>query len=246
MGLKREFQQQGNWLFRWRSYLPIVFLPLIALSLVGSHYPFESYSFHIYWEYICLTISFLGLIIRAVTIGHTPVGTSGRNTEQQKADSLNTTGIYSTMRHPLYLGNYLIALGAVLVPFVWWLPVIYTLTFWVYYERIMFAEEEFLREKFGADFSQWAAFTPAFLPRLSQWTKPLLRFSWRNVLKREYTAMMLLILLHTGIEFVEHLLIDHQIVYETFWVVFFFTGLLAYAVLRMLKRHSQVLHVVGR
>ena len=32
--------------------------------------------------------------------------TSGRNTHDQVADSLNTSGIYSIVRHPLYVGNF--------------------------------------------------------------------------------------------------------------------------------------------
>ena len=44
---------------------------------------------------------------------------------------------------------------------VWWLPVIYSLAFWIYYERIMFAEEAFLRQKFGETYRRWAATTPS-------------------------------------------------------------------------------------
>ena len=37
-----------------------------------------------------------------------PAGTSGRNTAKQVADTLNTTGLYSLTRNPLYLGNAVI------------------------------------------------------------------------------------------------------------------------------------------
>ena len=90
--------------------------------------------------------------------------------------------------------------------FVWWLPVIYVLAFWLYYERIMFAEESFLRQKFGETYQQWAATTPAFLPRFSQWRKPSLPFSWLNVLRREYSGLMIVILCHAGQEFFELLI----------------------------------------
>ncbi|MGB8874133.1 MAG: hypothetical protein WCC75_12145, partial [Desulfobaccales bacterium] len=43
--------------------------------------------------------------------GLPPRGTSGRNTQGQVAETLNTTGIYSLVRNPLYLGNFLIWLG---------------------------------------------------------------------------------------------------------------------------------------
>ncbi|MEI3590430.1 MAG: hypothetical protein V8Q44_05920 [Alistipes ihumii] len=54
----------------------------------------------------CLLVSLFGLAIRIRTAGHTPDRTSGRNTaEGQVADEPNTTGIYSMMRNPLYVGD---------------------------------------------------------------------------------------------------------------------------------------------
>lgn len=90
--------------------------------------------------------------IRIFTIGHTSKRTSGRNTKRQIADTLNTTGIYSVVRHPLYLGNFFMFLGVMLFAHLWWLLLIYILVFWLYYERIMFAEEAFLRKNFGDEY----------------------------------------------------------------------------------------------
>lgn len=246
MALLNELEIQGNWLFRWRSYLPFLLVVLIAVAFRHFDYPFHNYFVHEVWEQACLGLSLFGLLIRAVTIGYAPARTSGRNTEGQIADELNTTGIYSTVRHPLYLGNFLIGLGISLVQMVWWLPVIYTLAFWVYYERIMFAEESFLLGKFGDEYRRWADATPAFWPRLSQWRKPSLPFSFRNVLRREYTGLAIVVLGHAGVEFTEHLIMDHRVVYEVFWVAFIACGVTAYLVLRTLNRRTKLLNVPGR
>ena len=67
-----------------------------------------------FWNVVSVFVSILGLVIRFYTIGTTPKGTSGRNTKnqiEQKDDFLNSTGLYSLVRHPLYLGNYFIWLG---------------------------------------------------------------------------------------------------------------------------------------
>ena len=56
-------------------------------------------------------MSFFGLGIRVFTVGFTPKNTSGRNTAEQIADVLNTSGIYSMVRHPLYVGNFFMWLG---------------------------------------------------------------------------------------------------------------------------------------
>lgn len=97
-------------------------------------------------------MSFVGFLIRFYTIGTTPHGTSGRNTKQQVAEVLNSTGIYATLRHPLYLGNYLIWIGIVTYVFNPLFILIISLIFWLYYDRIMFAEERFLEKKFGDEY----------------------------------------------------------------------------------------------
>ena len=55
----------------------------------------------------------MGFLFRAWAIGTTPAGTSGRNTKEQVAEVLNSTGIYSIVRHPLYVGNYFMWIGIV-------------------------------------------------------------------------------------------------------------------------------------
>jgi protein-S-isoprenylcysteine O-methyltransferase Ste14 len=244
MALAEEFKQQGEWLFRWRSYLPLVLVPLMVIAY--AHMDTPDTAFHECWEYFCLGISFLGLMVRVITVGFVPHHTSGRNTKRQIADYLNTTGMYSIVRHPLYLGNFLIGLGIALVPYDLWLPTIYSLVFWVYYERIMFAEEAFLREKFGEAYQRWSDTTPAFIPRLRQWRKPSLPFSVLHVLRREYSGLMIVILCHAGQEFTELLIADHRVVWEVFWATLLFGGLATYFLLRWLNRSTNVLEVPGR
>ena len=141
-------------------------------------------------ETISLGVSFCGLIVRCQVVGYTPQGTSGRNTREQIAETLNTTGIYSAVRHPLYLANFLIGLGLSMFTLVWWFVVVYILAFWLYYERIMLAEERFLRERFGDEFTSWAQVTPVFVPNFSRYVRPKLSFSFRNVLRREYNTVL--------------------------------------------------------
>jgi protein-S-isoprenylcysteine O-methyltransferase Ste14 len=247
MALTEEMGQQGRWLFRWRSYLPIALLAILfPASLLGLHWPFGSYRFHVEWEFACLGLSFLGLAIRAATVGCVPAGTSGRGTRMQSAEKLNTTGWYSVVRHPLYLGNYLIGLGVTLVWFDWWAPVIYTLFFWLYYERIMLAEERYLEARFGDHFRRWAASTPAFVPRFSQWRSPDLPFSIRTVLQREYSGLLLLVLLHAGMEVIEHLWLDGRGMLGWPWIGLLVGALALYGILSVLKKRTVLLSVRGR
>jgi protein-S-isoprenylcysteine O-methyltransferase Ste14 len=246
MSLAREFEAQGNWLFRWRSYLPVCLLGLVAVATWKVEWLSAGNGLHEGWKRICIAISFLGLVVRAIVIGCVPEQTSGRNTTEKFADILNTTGMYSVVRHPLYLGNYIVGLGISLIQLTWWLPVIYTLAFWIYYERIMFAEEEFLREQHGRRFEAWAAETPAIWPRWSQWRRPDLPFSLRNVLRREYTGMMMIVLAHTGVECFDYLFKMRRWGWEPFWVTFAAVGGVVYVVLRHLKKKTRLLDVPGR
>ncbi|MDP3181958.1 MAG: isoprenylcysteine carboxylmethyltransferase family protein [Desulfobaccales bacterium] len=246
MALKEEFKKSGDWLFKWRSFLP---LPLVAVLLVACRnikYPYDSYALEILWEIFCLLISFLGLGIRIFTIGHVPLGTSGRNTRGQIANVLNTTGIYSIVRHPLYLGNLLIWLGISLFPRLWWFSLIIILIFWIYYERIMFAEEEFLQEQFGESFSVWADKTPAFIPRFRNWTKPDLPFSLRNAIKREYTAFFAIIVTFTVLALVAETSLHGKLGIDRFWIIIFGIGLAIYLTIRILNKYTTLLNVEGR
>ncbi|MGH2611389.1 MAG: methyltransferase family protein, partial [Tepidiformaceae bacterium] len=145
-------------------------------------------------------LSIGGLAVRVVTVGFAPPGTSGRNRHDQVAASLNTTGTYALVRHPLYLGNYLMWVGVAAFPRAWWWPVVISLVFALYYERIMFAEEEFLRRTFGAAFTAWAARTPAIIPRRLRWQPPDRAFSARAVLRREYSGLFALVSAFTVLE----------------------------------------------
>lgn len=141
MALQEEFESQGNFLFRYRGNLPliIVFVGIFVFvfdklySVDGSCVPYSVI------EYCSLAVSLLGLGIRIYTVGHTPANTSGRNTKQgQLADELNSSGIYSCVRHPLYLGNFFMWLGAaLLIANAWFVVVLFLFTGFITRELCM-------------------------------------------------------------------------------------------------------------
>ncbi|MBM3184603.1 MAG: DUF1295 domain-containing protein, partial [Chlamydiae bacterium] len=193
-------------------------------------------------ELFCFGISNLGLCIRIFTIGYVPAGTSGRNTALQIAKTLNTKGIYSIIRHPLYLGNFFMWLGLACMTGNLWFVSFFILLFWLYYERIMFAEEAFLQRTFDEIFLNWAKNTPAIIPRFSLWKKPDLPFSFRHVLRREYPGFFALIL--SFVYF--HALREKTIDIAPFWKKTLVVGIVAYIVFRTLKKKTKFLHVEGR
>ena len=246
MALREEFESNGTWLFRWRSFLPLILLALFVVALRGYRYPGGSERLHHIWIGVCLLVGLFGLGIRAYAGGYAPRGTSGRNTRRQIADTLNTTGPYSLVRNPLYLGNFFMGLGPALFPGMWWLTLIYVLVFWLYYERIIFAEEAFLREKFGQSFLDWAARTPAFVPRWRHYAPSVLPFSWRTVLRREYNGLLGLI----AVLFVLNLIGDAfylgKVRVDPAWIWLLAGTALLWLVLRSLRKYTHLLDVEGR
>jgi protein-S-isoprenylcysteine O-methyltransferase Ste14 len=192
MTLLDHLSHSGDLLFRWRSYLPLLLLPVFLLALVDSPLAAAPGSWARVWQVLCLLLSLAGLAIRVLTIGTAPPGTSERSTTDPRASALSMTGAYSVVRHPLYLGNTLVALGLACFPAVWYLPVITVLASLVYHERIAAREERFLEERFGDDFRRWADRVPAAVPVLSGYVPPATPFRWRRVLGREFHALLVI------------------------------------------------------
>jgi protein-S-isoprenylcysteine O-methyltransferase Ste14 len=248
MALREDMERQGNWLFRWRSYLPLLVVPLLFVALQHSEMleHFIGDKATDYWESLSICISFLGLGIRCVTAGYVPRGTSGRNTKGQLAETLNTTGMYSIVRNPLYVGNFVIFFGITLFIQVWWLALIVWFGFLLYYERIIFSEEEFLRNKFGVLFIEWADKTPMLFPDFMNWKKPNLPFSLKTVIRREFSTFFAIETVFFFLEICNNLLHKGKFEVSRSWVIFFIISLAIYATCVILKKKTHMLDVPGR
>ena len=205
----------GGKLFKYRGQIPVL---IFALSLPILFFTNERLYASVHLHFgdpiytTCTIISLLlvlaGLALRAYTVCTTPKGTSGRNTASQVADTLNTKGIYSVVRHPLYLANYLIWAGILVYSMNVFAFIMVSLVYWIYYERIMMAEEAFLRGKFGDEFEEWASRVPAFLPKCSLYEGGMLEFSWKTFIRREYATLMSVLVSYTVLDHILYYLTD--------------------------------------
>jgi len=251
MALQEEFEKQGNWLFKYRSFLPLIVLFVgTTLYLRTEIYPetfiLEETPYEIYYEILALAISLIGLFVRIYTVGHTPKNTSGRNTgEGQIADTLNTSGMYSIVRHPLYLGNFLMWFGPAMLTGHLWFIIAFILFYWVYYERIMYAEEQFLRNKFGDEYLEWSKNVPAFLPNFKNFKKSVLPFSWRKVLKKEKNGLFALFLIFFVFDFSGEI-IENATDYNYFLISMCILTGLSYVILKFLKKKTDLLNELNR
>lgn len=239
MALIQEFEKTGNYLFKKRSYLPLVLFALAGIAIFLDSEEIYSYK-NIYFSFICYAVSLFGLYIRIMTISYLPKGTFGRNVANQVADSLNTKGIYSIVRHPLYLGNFFMWLGLIIYVGLPWFMIFCVLSFWIYYERIMFAEESFLRGKFGNVYEDWASRTPAFIPRFSMWTSADLEFSFKKFLKREFYGLFAASVSFALVNFIKNVSYIKEYNLDFHWIVVVAATFLIFVVLRTIKKKTRI------
>jgi protein-S-isoprenylcysteine O-methyltransferase Ste14 len=170
----------GDALFRRRSYMPLLLVPLFVLSLFDDR-PATPFA----WEVVCFLVALGGLLMRAFVVGTAPHGASTRGTRRPSADSLSTLGAYSIVRHPLYVANTVVALGCAMLSGTWYLPLIVVLLSFIYHERIAAREEAFLQNTFGDTFRAWTHEVPAMIPAFGKYRRSNVPFQMQKVLVQE-------------------------------------------------------------
>jgi hypothetical protein len=132
-------KQRLKWV--WPLALPFLFLarPSSQLLLVGALF------------------SLSGLLLRGLAAGFI-----------FKDRELAMGGPYSRLRHPLYLGSFLLGFGLALAGGRWWMPLLFSGLFVWLYHRTILAEEAGLVDLFGEDYRTYKRQVPALVPRLSR------------------------------------------------------------------------------
>lgn len=223
--------------------MPLVLLPGLYFALLQmAHFKLQwGEKVEDRWLAFCVCVSGLGLLLRCLTQGFVPAGSSGGTRVTPIATTLNTLGMYSIVRNPLYLANGIMWLGVVLATTSIWFVLVSLLTFWLYIERVIAVEEEYLSTRFGEQFQRWVRHTPCFLPRPSLWRPPQMPFSLRAVLRREYSPLIALGVAFTLLEFISGTLLEGEpvvrwVVTDREWVLFFAATLLIGLTLQFMKK----------
>ncbi|NQY68243.1 MAG: DUF1295 domain-containing protein [Flavobacteriales bacterium] len=241
MALIHSLETEGNWLFKYRGQVPaLLFLVAVpAIYFTDLSYLSEQNLEIIKWFSIVVCV--LGFFVRGYTIGSVARNTSGRNRTKQVAEVLNTKGIYSVVRHPLYLGNYLIWIGIVIYISNIYFFLVVSLMYWIYYERIMFAEERFLEGKFGDDYLNWSKGVPAFIPKFSLWEGKGNGVSWKATLRREYSGFLSTVFGFLFVDFLRDSFLQNKLVITEKSIMIFSITLVITLALRTLKRNTSLL-----
>ena len=245
MALVHEFERSGNWLFKRRSWLPAAFIVIgiIVMYLTNR----QAIIFSLTEELFFLGVSLLGEAIRIYTVGYVPKNTSGRNTTAgQIADELNTTGIYSLVRHPLYVGNFFMWLGPVLFIRTFVLVIFFVMVYFLYYERIMFAEEQFLRGKFGEAYDKYSEKVRAVIPRLRGFVKPALPFSIKSIIRREHNSFVNIFAIFVTLDLFRNYFLSERIYLTPIWMYIGAPAGLIWVMIRLIYKRTSWLSETGR
>lgn len=192
---QHEQARSGEKLFKIRgNYLTAVVIvgALIAYQ-VRAIGPFASELANQAWFWLSLAVASAGALIRIITSGYAALGTSGNSKDVPVAAELNTTGPYSLVRNPLYVGRILNFTGIAMLSGSWVYGALVFLIFVIVYERVAVFEEEFLRTQFPQAHAEWATRVPFLLPRLHGWLKPKYPFWVRRCIRRENKKLFWLV-----------------------------------------------------
>lgn len=154
----------GNFFFRYRNALfPLVFL--LSVSVLRPKLLLGSATVNRFVIILGMVCAGFGQVFRLMTIGWEYIHRGGKDGKVY-AQRLVQRGMYGITRNPMYIGNALIAVGMALSTCS---PVIYGLIipfFLFVYQAIVSAEENYLLNKFGAEYEAYRAKVNRFIPSL--------------------------------------------------------------------------------
>ena len=176
----------GRFVFRYRDYLAVVAV-LATIVLMPPVAFLHRDRLDLALDGVGLAVALTGQALRAVVIGLAYIKRGGRNKEIT-ADRLVCEGVFAHSRNPLYLGNFLIVTGLLIM---WNSPLADLVVLTILGASLLSivrAEEQFLVGRFGEEYVGYCKRVPRFIPRLAGFGDTLAQFDfdWRRLIRKEY------------------------------------------------------------
>lgn len=199
-----------NLLKRWFKLRFAILYPFGIFIALSSHLTARS---------LCAGIGFLiaGLLLRLWANGYAI-----------KMDRLTTSGPYAFLRHPLYLGTFLVAAGLTIMLMPAYVGIPFMLVMLTVYCRTIKKEEQMLETKFKQSFLEYKRSVPALFPRLSSYRGgEKWPFSFKRLIEnREYKLFFWVIIIVIAFYWKSKVLVEHQPMNARLWVLVFVALLL--------------------
>lgn len=141
----------------------------------------------------------------------------------RKGSRLSMSGPYALTRNPLYLGNFFLGLGVVVICANWILVVIYIVGYIVMYLGTIHHEETELANRFGKVYEDYCKNVPRLFPRLTPYrANERIPFDIKRVIKHhEYVTVLGVALLLSGLHLYKEIFVEKTAVStQAGWIVF--------------------------
>ena len=147
-------------------------------------------------------------------VGHVKVNWTQRSRGDAKIGHLITAGPYAHVRHPLYVGTFLIGAGfCAMVGNLWLILGALGFFFFVYRKKAA-REEALIRHEWGEEYDRYARAVPRWFPTWRAYPGPSRQWSWQGITaSRELKTLIWLIVLVILLYFREELIQER----EQFW-----------------------------
>jgi len=175
--------QIGNFFFKTRNFLFPIFYIVLFLP-----FPRITEDYTLIFT-IGLIITIIGQLIRMLTIGLVYIIRGGKN-RRIYAEGLVTEGLFSHSRNPMYVGNVVMIIGMSILSNSTFAVLVMIPFFIFIYQSIIYAEENFLRNKFGSGFDDYCQKVNRWIPSLKGITKVFKNnnFDIKKVIFKEYNT----------------------------------------------------------
>ncbi|MBP7722879.1 MAG: phospholipid methyltransferase [Alphaproteobacteria bacterium] len=202
---KNWLVKTGDFFFKYRNYLfPLIIAVLFISFPVPGQY-FGRPELEEWKDTFAIAFILSGLAFRSLTIGWAYIKRGGMNKEVY-ADTLVKSGLFGVCRNPLYVGNMMVYIGVFILH---GHPIVVATGIALYtfiYVAIIAAEEFYLRNKFGAEFSNYCNDVPRWLPRFGKYRQSIqgMNFSFRRSILKDYSTIFNAVLAIALVEGLEH------------------------------------------
>ena len=179
----------GNVFFRVRNGLfPVIFAGLALFTRPAFFLRSPSLDRVVVW--LGVITALIGQGFRLFVIGYAYIKRGGKD-GRVYADQLVCEGVYAHTRNPMYVGNFLMAVGLGLIYGSGWVYIFVIPFFSFVYLSIVTAEEGYLLHRFGKAYEDYAKRVNRFWPNFRGIGKSLkkFRYDWKRAIRKDYGTL---------------------------------------------------------
>jgi protein-S-isoprenylcysteine O-methyltransferase Ste14 len=199
--------------------------------------PINLHNYNLLVNLFGLALSLLGEVVRIISVGFSFYGTSGRES-YLKAENLNTSGIYSIVRNPLYVGNFLIFMGLLIVFSNGFAMMAFAVFLWVQIYFIILVEEEFLKKNFGDRYDRYCSQVNRIIPNFKDYVKNKNPFRLKKAIFKESDSVFNMLMMFILILLYKEKVFKKNVEYLNYYIIIGSCLIVIYLTVKIVKKRK--------